>query len=119
MERVDALRAWTRDVVAELAGLPETLAKLRRGATDFERVGRRLAAASESLEEVTQLYQSTIAESTRRSAGAADALRKRVEELSADSPERMREGMSELQRTFESMAGLNPFWPRARRTTDD
>ena len=86
---------------------------MREGAANFELVGRRLEAVSGSLEEITALYQSTIATSTRRTADAAAALQSQIDALAAaGSPERVSSVLTELQRTFESLAELNPFWPR-------
>ena len=111
--RAGAGLAWGRRLVAELGEFPDTLRRLREGAANFELVSRRLEAASSSLEEVTALYQSTIATSTRRTADAAAALQSQIDALAgAGSPERVSSALTELQRGFESLAELNPFWPR-------
>lgn len=120
--RASAGLAWGRRLGAELGEFPDTLRSMREGAANFELVGRRLAAASSSLEEITALYESTIATSTRRTADAAAALQSQIEALAATgSPERAASALTELQRTFESLAELNPFWPRTppRSATDE
>lgn len=105
--------AWGRRLGAELGALPDTLARLRAGATNFELVGQRLEAASGSLEEIAAFYQSTIATSTRRTADAASAIQSQIDALAAaGTTERVSSTLSELQRQFESLADLNPFWPR-------
>ena len=110
--RASAGLAWGRRLGAELAEFPDTPRLLREGATNFELVGRRLEAASSSLEEITALYQSTITTSTRRTADAAAALQSQIDALAAGSPDRVSSALTELQRTFDSLAELNPFWPR-------
>ena len=101
-----------RRLGAEIAEFPDTLQRLRVGAANFEVVSERLERASVSLEEMTELYQSTIAESTRRSADAAETLRSQIDALTrAASPEGVSTTIAEMQRTFETLAGLNPLWP--------
>lgn len=106
---------WRRELLAELAELPDTLRRVRTGAGNFELVSRRLAASSESLEQITALYESTLADTTRRSADAAEALRKQIDSLVGQSPERVTSTLAEMQRTIEALAQLNPLWPTARR----
>ena len=118
--RASAGLAWGRRLGAELGEFPDTLRRLREGAANFELAAQRLEAASGSLEEITVFYQSTIATSTRRTADAATALQSQIDALAAaGSPERVSSTLSELQRTFDSLADLNPFWPRTtpRSTT--
>ncbi|NND76390.1 MAG: hypothetical protein HKN44_15435 [Ilumatobacter sp.] len=108
---------WRRRLVHELGELPDTMQQLRRGAANFELVGERLAKSSASLEEIADLYQTTIAESGRRSAQAVDELRTQIEGLAkaAGSPERIAATLADVQRGFESIASLNPFWPGSTR----
>jgi methyl-accepting chemotaxis protein len=115
--RIERASDWRRRLVEELSELPDTLQKIRNGAADFERVGERLAKSSASLEEIVNLYESTIAESGRRSAQAVDTLRSQIDALAetAGSPERLAATMSDVQRAFETMAELNPLWPRSTR----
>jgi len=119
--RTNAGLAWGRRLGVEIGEFPDTLRRLREGAANFELASRRLEAASGSLEEITVIYQSTIAGSTRRTADAAAALQSQIDALAAaGSPERISSTLSELQRTFDSLADLNPFWPRTtpRSTTN-
>ena len=119
--RASAGLAWGRRLGAELGEVPDTLRRLREGAANFELVARRLETASGSLEEITAIYQSTIATSTRRTADAASALQSQIDALvAAGSPERVSSTLAELQRTFDSLTDLNPFWTRTtpRSTTD-
>jgi hypothetical protein len=118
-DRLERFETWRRDLTRELVELPESLRKIRHGAANFELVGERLADSSESLEEITQLYRSTISETTRRSAEAADALKTQIDQLVGQSPERVTSTLVEMQRTFDSLADLNPFWPRRARPPDD
>jgi hypothetical protein len=111
--RASAGLAWGRRLGAELGEFPDTLRLMREGAANFELVGRRLAAASGSLEEITALYESTIAISTRRTVDAAATLQSQIDALAATgSPERVASALRELQRSFESLAESNPFWSR-------
>lgn len=95
--------------------MPDTLRRVREGAGNFELVSRRLAASSESLEEITALYEATLSDTTRRSADAAEALKQQIDSLVGQSPERVTSSLAEMQRTVESLAQLNPLWPGGRR----
>jgi len=62
------------------------------------------------------VYQSTISDSTRRTADAAAALRKQIDSLTAGgSPDRMSSTLSDIQKSMETIAQLNPLWPRPKR----
>lgn len=99
---------------SELAQLPDTLQRMREGSENFKRVGERLDSATDSLEEITSVYQSTISDSTRRTADAAAALRHQIDSLAAaGSPDRMSSTLSEMQKSMETLARLNPLWPRS------
>lgn len=113
-ERARSFGSWARRLSDELAQFPDTLADLRSGVNNFERASRRLADASDSLEEITRLYQSTMVEAARRTAGSTDALIKQMEALSKQSPDVLQASVSELKRTVDAFADLNPFWPRSR-----
>ena len=113
-DRVEAARTWARRVAAELAVLPDTLEKLREGATSFQAVGQRLQATSASLEELTDLYGRTIGASVRRSTAAAEALQEQLAKLPTDTvaaPDLLTATANELQRTMEALTAMNPFWP--------
>lgn len=116
--RAVAFRAWTRGVTDELAQLPETLRSLREGVTNFQQVSNRLANASRALEDATALYESTFADSARRSNAMIDALRAQIDSLAASaSPDRVPSMIDEIQRSMESLARMNPMW-RPRPTAD-
>jgi hypothetical protein len=114
-DRWERLTDWWRRLAAELVELPETLRALREGAANFEVVGRRLSESSEALEQMTELYESTLADSAKLSADAARALRSQLDALAAaGSPDRVMAAVGEMQRVIESMAELNPFSPARR-----
>lgn len=104
-----------RRLRSEVVEIPDTLRRIREGAANFETVGRRLEVASKSLEEMTALYEATIAESTRRSAEAAATLRSQIDALGgAPSTDAVASTLADMQRAFESLADLNPLWPRPK-----
>lgn len=108
---------WRRELTDELVQLPDTMQRLREGAANFQTVGERLAKSSASLERISDIYESTIAESGKRSAQAIDVLKSQVEALAGGpaTPESLSSSMDEMQRAFESIAELNPFWPKSTR----
>ncbi|HEX9258781.1 MAG TPA: hypothetical protein VF855_04535 [Acidimicrobiales bacterium] len=104
---------WRKRLTHELALLPDTLERLREGAVNFQVVGQRLARSSEALEEVTRLYETTLKDSTRRSAEAMESLRQQVEKAAKTaSPERLVQAAGDIQKTITALAELNPFWPK-------
>jgi methyl-accepting chemotaxis protein len=115
--RVRRFAEWRRRLVDEMAQLPDTMRRLREGVAQFELVGERLANSTAALEGISDLYESTLAESGRRSAHAVEVLRSQVEALARQtvSPDRMASSMNEMQRALETIADLNPFWPKPSR----
>ena len=115
--RFDQLVVWGREVGSELSRLPTTLAQLREGAANFQLVGQRLAESSSALEELTALYGKTLGQGVKRSADAAKALQVQIDRMGETSttPDALAAAAAELQRTFESLAAMNPFWPTADR----
>ena len=111
-QRIERFEAWRRDLTAELIQLPGTLRQLREGAANFEVVGQRLADTSEALEEITKVYRSTMGETTRRSAEVAEQLKDQLESLAGESPDMVMGALDEMQKGFETLAELNPFWPK-------
>ena len=112
--RIEAARTWARRVKAELAVLPDTLEKLREGATSFQAVGQRLEVTSASLEELTDLYGRTLGAAVRRSSSAAEALQQQLAKLPTDAPaapDLLTATVDDLQRTMDALAAMNPFWP--------
>jgi hypothetical protein len=118
--RFDEVMEWGRQVSSELSRLPTTLAQLREGAANFQLVGQRLAESSAALEELTALYGKTLGQSVKRSADAAKALQGQIDRMgeTTPTPDALSAAAAELQRTFESLAAMNPFWsPADRRKT--
>ena len=115
--RFDQLLVWGREVGSELSRLPTTLAQLREGAANFQLVGQRLAESSSALEELTALYGKTLGQGVKRSADAAKALQVQIDRMgeTTPTPDSLSAAAAELQRTFESLAAMNPFWPTADR----
>jgi uncharacterized membrane protein YccC len=112
--RATKLEEWRTRLARELALLPDTLERLREGAVNFQVVGQRLARSSEALEEITHLYETTLRDSTRRSAEAMESLRQQVEKAAKTaSPERLVQAAGDISRTIGALAELNPFWPKA------
>lgn len=113
---------WSGRLRAELVALPDTLQLIREGASNFDRVAKRLAESTKALDDVTRVYESTMAGTARRSAEAVEALRDQIGTINAEAPNQvttaMRDSMREMQRTAEALADLNPLWPR-RRPRDD
>ncbi len=111
--RLSDVAEWSERLRAELAELPDTLAKLREGAANFQTVGQRLAESSSSLEELTQLYRTTIGEAVRRTTASAEELQHRVGRMppGVNPPEVMARAASDLQRLVNDLAAMNPFWP--------
>ena len=114
-ERRERFFDWQRRLTEELTELPDTLQRLRQGATNFELVSRRLEKSSDGLEQATKLYEATLADSTRRSADVAKTLRAQVDSLAAaGSPDRVLSTLRDVQRTVETLSEMNPLWPKSR-----
>lgn len=115
--RVARLTEWRRELAEEVALLPDTMRRFRNGAAKFELVGERLAKSSASLEGITDIYQSTIGESGKKSAQALDALRSQVETLTqgSTSPEKMSSSIDEIRQALDGFADFNPWWPGSGR----
>lgn len=112
--RRERFQVWCRRTADEIARLPDTMQRLREGSENFQRVGERLDSATSSLEEITSVYQSTIADSTRRTADVAAALRSQIDALTAgSSPDRMSSTLADIQKSMETLTRLNPLWPRS------
>ena len=115
-DRRDRFDAWRRRMVEELVQLPDTMQRMREGSENFKLVGERLNAATSSLEEITSAYQSTISDSTRRTADVAAALRSQIDSLtSAGSPDRMSSTLTDIQKSMETLSRLNPLWPNPKK----
>jgi hypothetical protein len=55
MDQMADVDRWSRDMVRELSHLPDTLAQFREGVGNFQRVTKRLADATDTLEVVNSL----------------------------------------------------------------
>ncbi len=98
-QRRRRLNKWGRNLGAELAVLPQTLASWREGVDNFQRVARRLADATESLERVTRVQ-----------ADAMNAMRDQL--ASTPGGERVAGAFGDINEALGGLARLNPFWPR-------
>ncbi len=90
---------WRRRVTTELTALPQTLAQLREGVDNFQRVTRRLVDATESIEQFNQMQTNAV---------------KTVRDQIASTPgSTMVVGaLDDLTDALATLARLNPFWPR-------
>jgi hypothetical protein len=97
--RLLQLAEWGQQVTSELAVLPTTLAQLREGADNFQRVTKRLLDATETLERINQLQGQAV---------------RSVREQMATTPgaNRMVGALDELNEALGSLGRLNPFWSR-------
>jgi hypothetical protein len=104
-DRRRRLERWGRSLRAELVLLPQTMASWREGVDNFQRVARRLADATESLEQVTRMQ--------------ADA-KKAMQDQLATTPggERMAGAIGDFNEALGGLARLNPFWPRVPPRSD-
>ena len=98
-EWLDQADAWRRRVGRELAVLPDTLAQFREGVENFQKVSRRLAEATEAMEQIN-LIQS----------GALKAVKEQLS--SAPGGTVVAGAIDDLADALGTMARLNPFWPR-------
>jgi hypothetical protein len=96
---LDRAADWRRQVTTELTALPQTLAQLREGVDNFQRVTRRLLDATESIEQFNQMQSSAV---------------KTVRDQIAATPgSTMVVGaLDDLSEALGTLARLNPFWPR-------
>jgi hypothetical protein len=100
------LGRWGRDMHAELSALPQTLAKLREGADNFQRVGQKLSDATESLDQVSRMQ-----------AGAVKAVRDHIG--AGPGADRVAGAFGDVNETLSALARLNPFSPRVPPSTRD
>jgi hypothetical protein len=105
---VEGIEQWRRQLVAELASLPETLRLFREGIDNFQRITKRLLDASESIEQFTRLYAGAMADGRRRMEEAGNALR---EQMTASPADPVRSAVSDVAKALSAMAELNPLWP--------
>jgi hypothetical protein len=105
-ERRRRLGRWGRNLRAELAVLPQTLATWREGVDNFQRVAKRLADATESLEQVTRMQ-----------ANAMKAMRDQL--ATTPGGDKMTGAFGDINEALGGLARLNPFWPRVPPKGDD
>lgn len=97
--RLAQVAEWHRQVTAELTALPRTLAQLREGADNFQRVTKRLLDATEGLDQVNQLQ--------------SNAIRSLRDQIASTPGTTMVVGaLDELNDALNTLARVNPFWPR-------
>jgi ABC-type transporter Mla subunit MlaD len=96
---LDVATDWRRRVTTELTALPQTLAQLREGVDNFQRVTRRLVDATESIEQFNQMQNS-----------AVKTLRDQI--AAAPGSTMVVGAFDELSDALGTLARLNPFWPR-------
>jgi hypothetical protein len=99
LPRLVQVAEWGQQVTTELAVLPQTLAQLREGADNFQRVTKRLLDATETLERINQLQGQAIRSVRDQMATAPGATR-------------MAGALDDLNEALGSLGRLNPFWSR-------
>jgi hypothetical protein len=117
-DRWSALARWRHEVVAELATLPETLRQFREGVTSFQVVGRRLAAGTEALEQLNELYSLGLSDRVRQLTDATATLQRQLARARTARPpaaDRLEQAVDDFNRTVAALLELNPFL-RSRRS---
>jgi hypothetical protein len=90
---------WSREMVRELRYLPDTLAQFREGVGNFQRVTKRLADATDTLETVNQLPS-----------GALRAVRDQL--VGGPGGSAVSGAIGDLSEVLAAAVRLNPLWPR-------
>jgi hypothetical protein len=106
---IEGIEKWRRQLIAELAALPETLRLFREGIDNFQRITKRLLDATESIEQFSRVYEGAMADSRRRIEEAGAALR---DQLAAGPGDPVRAAVGDVAKALAAMAELNPLWPR-------
>jgi hypothetical protein len=117
-ERLATLGQWRRDLVAELAALPETLRQFREGVASFQVVGKRLADGTEALEQFNELYSLGVGDRVRQLTDASSALQRQLARARAARPsgsDVLEQAVDDFNRTVAALVELNPFL-RSRRS---
>jgi hypothetical protein len=99
MDQLTEVDRWSRDMVQELRYLPGTLAQFREGVGNFQRVTKRLADATETLEAVNQLPS-----------GALRAVRDQL--VGGPGGSAVSGAIGDLSEVLAAAVRLNPLWPR-------
>ncbi len=98
---------WSREMVRELRYLPDTLAQFREGVGNFQRVTKRLADATDTIEAVNQIPS-----------GALRAVRDQL--VGAPGGSVVSGAIGDLSEVLATAVRLNPLWSRdpAARPTE-
>ncbi len=99
MDQVAGVDRWSRQMARELSYLPDTLAQFREGVGNFQRVTKRLADATETIELVNQIPS-----------GALRAMRDQL--VGAPGGSVVSGALGDLSGALASAVRLNPLWPR-------
>ena len=99
LDQVSEADRWSREMVRELRYLPDTLAQFREGVGNFQRVTKRLADATETLEVVNSLPS-----------GALRAVRDQLVGGSGGSV--VSGAIGDLSEVLATAVRLNPLRPR-------
>jgi len=105
---------WQQELRAELATLPETLRLLREAVANMQVVTKRLVDATAALEQLTAA-SAVMADAQRRFDDLAASLRL---PLGGDQEDRVRRAVDDARDAINSIARLNPLWPRAKPPTE-
>jgi hypothetical protein len=105
MDQMSEVDRWSRDMVRELRFLPDTLAQFREGVGNFQRVTKRLADATDTLEVVNQLPT-----------GALRAVR---DQLAGPGGSAVSGAIGDLSEVLAAAVRLNPLRPRDQGSRSD
>jgi hypothetical protein len=106
MDQMSEVDRWSRDMVRELRYLPGTLAQFREGVGNFQRVTKRLADATDTLEVVNQLPT-----------GALRAVRDQL--TGGPGGSAVSGAIGDLSEVLAAAVRLNPLRPREQGSRSD
>jgi hypothetical protein len=106
MDQMTEVDRWSRDMVRELRYLPGTLAQFREGVGNFQRVTKRLADATDTLEVVNQLPT-----------GALRAVRDQL--AGGPGGAAVSGAIGDLSEVLAAAVRLNPLRPRDQGSRSD
>lgn len=107
-----AFDQWRADLVAELRMLPQTLKEFREGVSNFKAVSGRLAASTEGIERLNEVYASSVGATMQRMSDAAAAVQHQLDPLRNRADPDVRKAVEDLTHNLAALAELNPFWPK-------
>jgi hypothetical protein len=99
VDQLGEMDRWSRQMVRELTYLPDTLAQFRESVGNFQRVTKRLADATDTLELVNQIP-----------IGALRAVRDQL--AGAPGASVVSGALGDLSEALATAVRLNPLWPR-------